>query len=184
MTDVAFDSAHRKGYQKKLSVVHSKGGRCNFWGLLHCDDRRSPWWASRDGSQHDRSCSDTFMICMNFNNYASFVTFFIIPVLFCSVLYLNTKLYMLYECLLCLMFITVSLQSKRVWKPLKLGLSISFSLAPFCLCSRYNNVNYGAWHVCKTLFGSSFATFRLACSEISLSINEKKQERSLENRRT
>ena len=47
----------------------------------------------------------------------------------------------------------------------------------FCLHSRYNNVNYGAWHVYKALFGSPVATWRLACSEISLSINEKKLER-------
>ena len=46
-----------------------------------------------DGFQHDHSCFDTVMICMNFNNYASLVTFFIIPVLFCSVLFLNTKLH-------------------------------------------------------------------------------------------
>ena len=36
----------------------------------------------------------------------------------------------------------------------------------------------GAWHVYKPLFGTSVVTCRLACSEISLSINEKKLERS------
>ena len=42
----------------------------------------------------------------------------------------------------------------------------------------FDNVNHGAWYVYKRLFGSSVATCRLACSEISLSINEKKPERS------
>ena len=86
VTDVAFHSTHRKEYQSELLFFHSKGGRCSSWGLLHCDDRRSPWWASRDGPQRDRSRSDTGMISMNFNSYASLVIFFIIPVLFCFVL--------------------------------------------------------------------------------------------------
>ena len=44
----------------------------------------------------------------------------------------------------------------------------------FRLCSRYNKVNYGTWHVYKSLFGSSVATCRLACFEISLSTDIKK----------
>ena len=72
VTDVTFHSTHRKGYEA-------------FWGLLYCDDRRSSWWASRDGLQHDHIRSDTVMISMNFNNYASLVIFFIISVLFCFV---------------------------------------------------------------------------------------------------
>ena len=31
-----FNSTHRKGYQSKLLVVLSEGGRCNFWGLVDC----------------------------------------------------------------------------------------------------------------------------------------------------
>ena len=31
-----------------------------IWGLLRCDDRRSPWWASCDGPHHD--------LCSRFNN--------------------------------------------------------------------------------------------------------------------
>ena len=54
----------------------------------------------------------------------------------------------------------------------------------FRLCSRSNNVNYGAWHAYRPMFGSSVATYRLVCSEISLSINEKKLERSPGNSRT
>ena len=56
-----------------------------FWGLLYSDDRRSPWWAVRVGPQHDRGRSDTVMMSMNFNSYASLAIFFIIPVLFCFV---------------------------------------------------------------------------------------------------
>ena len=79
------NSAAVKGHQSKLLFLHSKGGRCSFWGLLYCDNRRSPWWASRDGLRHDHIRSDTVMISMNFNNYASLVIFFIISVLFCFV---------------------------------------------------------------------------------------------------
>ena len=82
VTDVTFHSTHRKGYQSKLLFFHSKGGRCSFWGLLYCDDLRSPWWASRDGLQHDHIRSDTVMIRMNFNSNASLVIFFIISVFF------------------------------------------------------------------------------------------------------
>ena len=39
-------------------------------------------------------------------------------------------------------------------------------------------LNYGAWYAYKPLFGSSVATCRLACSEISLSIIGKKLKRS------
>ena len=41
-------------------------------GLLrvHCEDRRSPLWATRDGPQHEHSRSDTIMISMNFNSRA------------------------------------------------------------------------------------------------------------------
>ena len=58
-------STHQNGYQSKLWVVHSKGGRCNFWGFLYYVDRRSRWWASRDGPQHSRSRSHSVMISMN-----------------------------------------------------------------------------------------------------------------------
>ena len=111
-------------------IFSLEGGRCSSWGLLHCDDRRSPQWASRDGSQHDRSRSDTVMISMNFNSYATLAIFFIIPVLFCFVFEL--ELYILYECS-CVWFLIsfVSLQFNWAWKPSKLGLSISFSLWGF-----------------------------------------------------
>ena len=59
-----------EGLSEEALFFHSKGGRFNSWGLIHCDDRRSPWWASRDRPQHYRSRSDTVMISMNFNSYA------------------------------------------------------------------------------------------------------------------
>ena len=71
--------------KSKLLFFHLKGGRCSFWGFLYCDDRRSPWWASRDELQHNHIRADTVMISMNFNNYVSLVIFFIISVLFCFV---------------------------------------------------------------------------------------------------
>ena len=79
----------------ELLFFHSKGSRFSSWGLFHCDDRRSPWWASRDRPQHDRSRSDTVMISMNFNSYARL---YFSSFLFFSVLFLNTKLYILYKC--------------------------------------------------------------------------------------
>ena len=66
-------------------IFSLEGCRSSSWGLLHCDDRRSPWWANRDGPQRDRSRSDIGMISMNFNSYSRLVIFFIIPVLFCFV---------------------------------------------------------------------------------------------------
>ena len=83
VTDLALHSTHRKGHQSKLLVVHPNSW--NFLGLLHCDDRISPWWVSRDGPQLDRTRSDTGMISKNFNSYASLAIFFIISVFFCFV---------------------------------------------------------------------------------------------------
>ena len=62
VTAVATHLMHRKGYQSKLLVVYSKGGRCNFWGFLHYDYRKSPWWVSRDGPQHEK-CSKIDRTC-------------------------------------------------------------------------------------------------------------------------
>ena len=127
--DSAFNSTHRKGYQSKLVVVHSKGGRCNIWGFLHCDERRSGWWASRDGPQHDRSRSDTVMIITNTNSYASFAVFFITSGLFCFFFFFLTRIYIYYKSFSCVWYflLYVSLQSNWEWKSLKLGLFISFS---------------------------------------------------------
>ena len=53
-----------------------------------------------------------------------------------------------------------------------------WSFEDFRICSRFDNVNHGAWYVYKRLFGSSVATCRLACSEISPSIIGEKLKRS------
>ena len=47
-----------------------------------------------------------------------------------------------------------------------------------------NTKPYGARHVHKPLLGSSVTNCWLACSEISLSINERELQRSLGNERT
>ena len=52
--------------------------------------------ASHVGPQLDRSRSDTVMISMNYNIYATLAIFFFIPVLFSFVYEL--ELYILYEC--------------------------------------------------------------------------------------
>ena len=144
--------------------------RCNFWDLLHCDDRRAPWWASRDGLKHDCSRSDTVMISMKLTVMLVWLHFSLY--VFCSVLLLNTKICVLYDCWLCSIFttehkLTIKLRVKTF---LESDCPFRFLLEDFRLCSRYNNFNYGAWHVFKPLFGSSVAT----CSEISLSIYEKR----------
>ena len=68
---------------------------------------------------------------MNFNSYASLAILFIIPVLFCFVfeheIICTTRVSALFWFLLPY----VSLQSNWVWKPSKLGMSISFSLRIF-----------------------------------------------------
>ena len=53
-----------------------------------------------------------------------------------------------------------------------------FFFEDFHLCSLCSNVNYGAWHFYKRLFSSSVATFRLARSEISFPVNERKLAKS------
>ena len=120
---------------------------------------------------------------MNFNSYTSLATLFIIPVLFCFVLFCFwTRNCIYYTSVSCVWFLLpcVSLQSNRVWKyPKQSDPTFWFLFDDFRLCSRYNNINYGAWHVYKPLFGSSVAICRFACSEISLSIKEKKLEKSL-----
>ena len=156
VTDVAFHSTHRKGYKSKLLVVHSKGGWCNFWGLL----------LAKTGDGHDEiAAMDLSMFAVSLTPSWFVWILTVMPVwlyfssfLFCSVLFLNTKLYILYEYNLCLIFITVR----------KLTIQLSVKDCPFRFLfedfrphSRCNNVNYGAWHACKPLFGSSVATRRL-----------------------
>ena len=65
----------------------------------------------------------------------------------------------------------MNVKTIKIW-----NVQFVYSLRIFCLCSRYNNINYCAWHVHKPLFGSSVAIGRLTCSEISLSIKGKKLE--------
>ena len=57
--DVAFSLNTSERISEQALVVDSKGDWCNLWGFLHCDERRSRWWVSRDGPWHDRSHSDS-----------------------------------------------------------------------------------------------------------------------------
>ena len=81
-----------------------------------------------------------------------------------------TRNFIYYTSASCVWFLLpyVNLQSNWAWKPLKLGLSILFRL-----CSRHSNVNYCTWHFCRSL---------LACSEISLSIYERKARKKCRKR--
>ena len=84
-------STHRKGHQSKLLLLTRRAvdviSEACFTGDL---------WASHVGPQLDRSRSDTVMISMNYNIYATLAIFFFIPVLFSFVYEL--ELYILYEC--------------------------------------------------------------------------------------
>ena len=97
---------------------HSKGGRCNFWGLFRCNDR------SRDGWRHDRNRSDTIMI-------SKLCRFGYIFHHECFVLFCFWTLDYIYHTNVSCDWVSLpyaSLQSNWASKPLKLGLSISFSL--------------------------------------------------------
>ena len=113
-----------------------------------------------------------------FNSYASLAILFIILVLFCFVFEhetINTALVLAvfdfyYRTYACNLTECENLQNSDCPFPLL--------FEDFRLCSRYNNVNYGTWHVYKPLFGSSNAICRLDCSEISLSKKKKNMEKS------
>ena len=106
---------------------HWKGSRCTFWGLLHWDD-------------HDKLVAmDLSMIAVALTPSWLVWILTVIPVwlyfssfLLCPVLFLNTKL-IYCRSVRCVWFSLpyVSFQSNWAWKPLKLGLSISFTLRIF-----------------------------------------------------
>ena len=93
---------------------------------------------------------------------------------------IKQKNFIYYTSVSCVWFLLpyVSLQSNWAWKSLNSECLFCFSFEDFRICSRFNNVNHGACYVYKRLFGSSVATCRLACSEISPSIIGKKLKRS------
>ena len=88
-----------------------------------------------------------------FNSYASLAILFIILVLFCFVFEHETIYTALvlavfdfyYRTYACNLTECENLQNSDCPFPLL--------FEDFRLCSRYNNVNYGAWHVYKPLFG-------------------------------
>ena len=95
---------------------------------------------------------------------------FIIPVfLFFVFDFFFTRNYLCSTSVVCFIIFITAQNLQNSDNPFRL-LSVNFRL----YTRRYNDVNYGAWHVYKPFFGSSFVTFRLAYSEMSLSMNEKK----------
>ena len=95
------------------------------------------------GLTHDCRRSDTVMICMNFNSYASLVIFFIIPILL-----LNTKLYIYYHntSVSCVWVLLpyVSFNLTECENLQNSECLFCFLFDDFRLCSRYNKVDYGA----------------------------------------
>ena len=123
VTDVAFHSTHRNGYQSKLLFFHSKGDRCSLWGLLHCDEL--PAMEHRVIAVMTPSWLVWTLTAMPvWLDHSSF--------LFCLFCFW-TQNFIYYDSVSCVWFLLpyVSLQSNRAWKPLKLGLSIWFSLWGF-----------------------------------------------------
>ena len=87
-------------------------------------------WAAMDRHYHIRS--DTVMISLNFNSYASLVIFFVISVSFCFVFEHWTFIHYM-SSVSCVWFLLpcTSLQSNWAWESLKLGMSILFFLWGF-----------------------------------------------------
>ena len=86
-------------YLFTLGAADVNSEACSTAMTGDCDDELAPW------TQHDRSRSDTGMINMNFNSYASLVILFIIPVLLYFV-FDHETMYTT-RVLTCLIFLTV-----------------------------------------------------------------------------
>ena len=91
--------------------------------------------------------------------------------LLCSVFFLNTEIYIYYRSVSCVLFLSlrIGLQSNGASHPFR------FLFEDFRLCSRYKNVNYGAWMFSNLCF---VLLLRLVGSLVPISINEKKLKRS------
>ena len=105
---------------------------------------------------HDYRRSDTVMICMNFNSYASLVIFFIIPIL-------NTKLYVYYHntSVSCLWVLSpyVSFNLTECENLQNSEWLFCFLFDDFRLCSRYS--------VSMFKFILCFKLLRNLCSEMN-----------------
>ena len=147
--------------------------QCNFWGLLHCDDRRSPWWA-----RIAVVLTPWFVKILKSYVYKSFVYNFHRS---CFVLLRFWTRNYIRVFAVCELDNCPHLIDKLTERE-----NLQNSDSPFCfvfgdfgLCSCYNFVKYGAWHVYKLLFGSSVATWWPACSKSLLLINKKKSWREI-----
>ena len=123
---------------------------------------------------YDNIRSYTVILSLKFNSYASLAILFIISISLCFVFEHETS----YTTRMLAVWFYYRTQACNQTERKKLH----NSLCPFQI-SRYNNIDYGGWHAYKPLFGSSVAIFWLACSDISLSMNEKKLEGSPGNGR-
>ena len=116
--------------EQALFFFHSKDGRCSFWGMIHCDVRRSPWRASRDGlSMISFALTPSWLVWILTARPVWLYFSSFLFVLFCF----WTQNFIYYTSDSCVWFLLpyVSSQSNWAWKPLKLGLSILFSLWGF-----------------------------------------------------
>ena len=114
-----------------------------------------------------------------FNSYASLAILFIIIVLFCFFFEHETIHTALVLAVFDFYYRTYACNLTECENPQNSDCPFPLLFEDFRLCSSYNNVNYGTWHVYKTLFGSSNAICRLDCSEISLSKKKKKTWRKV-----
>ena len=85
-----------------------------------------------------------------FNSYASLAILFIILVLFCFVFEHETIYTALVLAVFDFYYRTYACNLTECENLQNSDCPFSLLFEDFCLCSRYNNVNYGAWHVCKT----------------------------------
>ena len=104
LTDVAFHSTHQKGYQSKLLFFHLKGSRFSSWGLTEAmtEDRHDEP-AARDLSLIAVALTPSWLVWI----LTVMPDYIFHHSCFFSVLFWNTKLYILYKCKLNLIFITV-----------------------------------------------------------------------------
>ena len=119
VTDVAFHSTHRKGYQSKLLVLLSKATYviCEAYLTAMTGDRHDEL-AALDHSMIAVALTLSWLVCIL---TVMPVRLYFSSFLFCSLLFFNTKLYIYYTSVSCVWFLLsyVSLQSELSVKTLR-----------------------------------------------------------------
>ena len=124
---------------------------------------------------YDNICSYTVILSLKFNSYASLAILFIISISLCFVFEHETS----YTTRMLAVFDFITVRK----------LAIKLSVKTFIIRSVHSKFHViitsitAVGMLIKPLFGSSVAIFWLACSDISLSMNEKKLEGSPGNGR-